>query len=294
MTVNGAPIGPAQVARHRPSTGKRLDLPGYALMVLVSLAFVLPLVWMVLTALKSADELFSLPVRWLPATPRWSNFAEAWRALPMARFYFNTAFVATAVMLLQLVNAALCAYVFVRIKFLGSNLLFLAFLSVMMIPTQVTIIPAYIILSKLQWIDTYWALIVPHMSSVFAIFLYRQAFLGIPRELFDAAVVDGAGHVRLLFQIMLPLVRPVTATLAVLSFTWQWNEYFWPLIVTNSMSMRTLPVGLVFLRAQENLWGNWHVLMAGTLLVLAPILVLFFIAQKQFVLSATRSGLTGM
>ena len=286
--------GPARFARFRRSTGKRLDLPGYGLMGLAGLLFVLPLVWMVLTALKSADELFRLPVRWLPATPKWSNFVEAWRALPMARFYFNTAFVATTVTLLQLVNAALCAYVFVRIKFLGSNLLFLAFLSVMMIPTQVTIIPAYVILSKLQWIDSYWALIVPHMSSVFAIFLYRQAFLGIPRELFDAAVVDGAGHVRLLFQIMLPLVRPVTATLAVLSFTWQWNEYFWPLIVTNSMSMRTLPVGLVFLRAQENLWGNWHVLMAGSLLVLAPILVLFFIAQKQFVLSATRSGLTGM
>ena len=286
--------GPATFARPRRSTGKRLDLPGYGLMGLAGLLFVLPLVWMVLTALKSADELFRLPVRWLPATPKWSNFVEAWRALPMARFYFNTAFVATTVTLLQLVNAALCAYVFVRIKFLGSNLLFLTFLSVMMIPTQVTIIPAYVILSKLQWIDSYWALIVPHMSSVFAIFLYRQAFLGIPRELFDAAVVDGAGHVRLLFQIMLPLVRPVTATLAVLSFTWQWNEYFWPLIVTNSMSMRTLPVGLVFLRAQENLWGNWHVLMAGSLLVLAPILVLFFIAQKQFVLSATRSGLTGM
>lgn len=263
-------------------------------MGLACLLFVLPLVWMVLTALKSADELFSVPVRWLPAAPQWSNFLEAWRALPMARFYFNTAFVATAVTLLQLVNAALCAYVFVRIRFLGSHLLFLAFLSVMMIPTQVTIIPAYVILSKLRWIDTYWALIVPHMSSVFAIFLYRQAFLGIPRDLFDAAVVDGAGHARLLFQIMLPLVRPVTATLAVLSFTWQWNEYFWPLIVTNSMSMRTLPVGLVFLRAQENLWGNWHVLMAGSLLVLAPILVLFFLAQKQFVLSATRSGLTGM
>ncbi len=271
-----------------------MDLLGHSLMLLAACLILMPLVWMVLTALKSADELFLLPVRWLPASPRWSNFVGAWRALPMARFYFNTALVATAVMLLQIVNAALCAYVFVRIKFLGSNLLFFAFLSVMMIPTQVTIIPAYVILSKLQWIDTYWALIVPHASSVFAIFLYRQAFLSLPRELFDAAVVDGAGHVRLLFQIMLPLVRPVTATLAVLTFTWQWNEYFWPLIMTNSMSMRTLPVGLVFLRAQENLWGNWHVLMAGSLLVLAPILVLFFIAQKQFVLSASRSGLTGM
>ena len=292
--MNPTSVEPATYASPRRSAGKRLDLPGYGLMALACLLFVLPLVWMVLTALKSADELFSLPVRWLPDTPQWSNFLEAWRALPMTRLYFNTAFVATAVTLLQLVNAALCAYVFVRIRFLGSHLLFLAFLSVMMIPTQVTIIPAYVILSKLQWIDTYWALIVPHISSVFAIFLYRQAFLGIPLELFDAAVVDGAGHARLLFQIMLPLVRPVTATLAVLSFTWQWNEYFWPLIVTNSMSMRTLPVGLVFLRAQENLWGNWHVLMAGSLLVLAPILVLFFIAQKQFVLSATRSGLTGM
>ena len=271
-----------------------MDLPGHALMALATLIVAMPFVWMILTALKAADELFLLPPRWLPATPMWANFVAAWRALPMARFYFNTAFVASAIMLLQLVNAALCAYVFVRIKFFGSNLLFLAFLAVMMIPNQVTIIPAYVILSKLEWIDTYWALIIPQMSSVFAIFLYRQAFLGLPGELLDAAVVDGAGHVRLLFQIMLPMVRPVTATLAVLTFTWQWNEYFWPLIMTNSMSMRTLPVGLVFLRAQENLWGNWHVLMAGTLLVLVPILALFLVAQKQFVLSATRSGLTGM
>lgn len=292
--MSGSLGGPVARVSPRRASGRRWAVLEHALMVLATLVIFMPIVWMILTALKSADELFLLPPRWLPASPKWSNFVEAWRALPMARFYFNTAFVATAVMLLQLVNAALCAYVFVRIKLFGGTLVFLAFLSVMMIPTQVTIIPAYVILSKLDWIDTYWALIVPHISSVFAIFLYRQAFLGIPRELFDAAVVDGAGHVRLLFQIMLPLVRPVTATLAVLTFTWQWNEYFWPLIVTNSMSMRTLPVGLVFLRAQENLWGNWHVLMAGTLLVLAPILVLFLIAQKQFVLSAARSGLTGM
>ncbi len=289
--MNEPPAGLATVAR---PYRRRMDLLGHALMVLATLLVVMPLIWMVLTAFKSADELFILPPRWLPARPMWSNFGAAWRGLPMARFYFNTALVATSVMLLQLVNAALCAYVFVRIKFFGSNLLFLAFLSVMMIPPQVTIIPDYVILSKLQWIDTYWALIIPQMSSVFAVFLYRQAFLGLPDELLDAAVVDGAGHLRLLFRIMLPLVRPVTATLAVLTFTWQWNEYFWPLIMTNSMSMRTLPVGLVFLRAQENLWGNWHVLMAGSLLVLAPILVLFFIAQKQFVLSASRSGLTGM
>lgn len=288
-----------QSARHT-STRRRSSLVpkagplAYMLMALASFVVLLPFVWMTLTAFKAADELFIIPPRWLPAKLMWSNFTAAWQALPMARFYFNTAFVAASVTLLQLVMAALAAYVFVRIKFVGSNLLFLVFLSVLMIPNQVTIIPAYVILSKLGWLDTYWALIIPHMSSAFAIFLYRQAFLGIPQELLDAAVVDGASHSRLLFQIMLPLVRPVVATLGLLTFTWQWNEYFWPLIVTDSMRMRTLPVGLVFLRAQESLTGVWNVLMAGTLLVLIPILVLFLIAQRQFVLSVTRSGLTGI
>jgi sn-glycerol 3-phosphate transport system permease protein len=270
------------------------DFFTYVIVLSATFVVLLPLVWMVLTAFKAPEELFILPPRWLPAGLRWSNFTEAWSQLPMARFYLNTVIVATSVMVLQLLNAALCAYVFVRLRLPGKNFIFVAFLAAMMIPSQVTIIPAYVILSKLKWINTYWALIVPHMSSVFAIFLLRQAFFGIPSDLIDAAIMDGAGHLRLLFQIMMPLVRPAAVTLSLLTFTWQWNDYFWPLIMTNTMTMRTLPVGIVFLQATEDVYGNWSVLMAGTLLVLAPILVLFLLAQKQFVLSVARSGLHGV
>jgi sn-glycerol 3-phosphate transport system permease protein len=254
----------------------------------------LPIIWMVLTAFKAPEELFILPPRWLPSSLNWSNFVKAWHSLPMARFYLNTFIVAFSVMVLQLLNGALCAYVLVRLRLRGKNVIFIAFLAAMMIPTQVTIIPAYVILAKLGWINTYAALIVPNMASVFAIFLLRQAFYGVPSDLIDAAMMDGAGHLRLLFQIMLPLVKPVLVTLGVLTFTWQWNEYFWPLIMTNTMNMRTLPVGLVFLSAVEDIYSNWSALMAGTLLVLIPIIILFLIAQKQFVLSVTRSGMHGM
>jgi len=269
------------------------DLLTYVVLLTALLIIAMPFVWMTLTAFKSSDELFRLPPQWLPKRLNWSNFTAAWEALPMARFYVNTIIVATSVALLQALNAALVAYVFVRIRFPGREIVFLLILGVMMIPSQVIIIPAFVTLSKLKWIDTYWALIVPHISSAFAIFLFRQAFLGVPLEIIDAAKVDGAGHSRILFQIMMPLVRPVVITVALLSFTWTWNDYFWPLIMTNTMEMRTLPVGLVFLRAQENLFQYWNVLMAGTILVLLPILALFFLAQKWFVLSVARSGLHG-
>jgi ABC-type glycerol-3-phosphate transport system permease component len=270
------------------------DLFTYLIMLVAVLLIAVPFLWMFLTSFKAPDELFTIPPKWLPNEWRWSNFVAAWNNLPMARFYVNTFVVATTVMVLQLVNAALCAYVFVRIKFPGRDLLFLLFLGLMMFPAQVTIIPSYVILSRLKWLDTYWALIIPRMASVFGVFLLRQAFLGVPSELIDAAIIDGAGHLRLLFQVMMPLVRPVAVTLAVLSFTFQWNDYFWPLIMTNSMKMRTLPVGLVFMRAVESTYEGWSIIMAGTLLVLLPILLLFLAAQRYFVLSASRSGLHGV
>ena len=270
------------------------DLLAYVIVGSAVVAVALPFVWMVLAALKTPAEMFIVPLRWLPRRLVWSNFMAAWSALPMARLYFNTVFVASSVMILQLINASLCAYSFVGLKFPGRGALFVFFLSVMMIPAQVTIIPNYVILSRLHWIDTYAALIIPHISSVFAIFLLRQAFLGVPSDLIDAATMDGAGHFRIMFRIMVPLVRPVMVTLAVLTFTWRWNDYFWPLIMTNTMNMRTLPVGLTFMLAADDLYRGWNVLMAGSILVLLPILILFLVAQKYFVLSATRSGLHGV
>ncbi len=270
------------------------DVFTYAAVLFAVLSILIPALWMFSSALKGPDELYVVPMRWIPQKPQWSNFFAAWNALPFGRFLFNTVFVSTATAVLQLLNGALCAYVFARIPFPGRDLLFLLFLGLMMIPAQTIMIPAYVIMSRLKWINTYWALIIPHISSVFGIFMLRQAFLGIPNDLIDAGIMDGAGHLRLLFQLMLPLTKPQLVTLGLLAFTGQWNDYFWPLIMTDTMNMRTLPVGLAFLRLVEYDYEGWGIIMAGTLLVLLPILILFLLGQRYFVISASRSGLHGV
>ena len=162
----------------------------------------------------------------------------------------------------------------------------------MMIPGQVTLVSNFLTLSSLKWIDTYWALIVPFGASAFGTFLVRQAFLSVPVDLVEAAKIDGASHLQILLKIMLPLARATVFTFMLLSFTWRWNDYFWPLIVTNAKEMRTLPIGLVIMRSTE---GNtqWHIIMAATLMVVAPILGLFVLTQRQFVQGIARSGIKG-
>ena len=192
----------------------------------------------------------------------------------------------------QLFTVTTAAYAFAHLRFPLRGPLFLLFLGMMMIPGQVTLVSNFLTLSSLKWIDTYWALIVPFGASAFGTFLVRQAFLSVPVDLVEAAKIDGASHLQILLKIMLPLARATVFTFMLLSFTWRWNDYFWPLIVTNAKEMRTLPIGLVIMRSTE---GNtqWHIIMAATLMVVAPILGLFVLTQRQFVQGIARSGIKG-
>jgi ABC-type glycerol-3-phosphate transport system permease component len=260
----------------------------------ISLLVALPFLWMLSTSLKpDLRAVYQFPPEWIPREPAWDNYLRAWRAAPFGRYMLNSAIVAVGVMVLQVVNGCLAAYVFSRIRFPGREVLFLLFLAVLMIPTQVTVVPNYIILSRLGWLDTYWALIIPFAATAFGTFLIRQSFLGIPQDLVDAALIDGASHLTILRHIMIPLSKPMIITFALLSFNWRWNDYFWVLIMTNSDTMRTLPVGIVAMRGGAEGGSNWHIIMAATIIVLLPILLLFIVAQRYFIEGIARTGIKG-
>jgi len=252
------------------------------LLAIVAIAIGMPFIWMISTAFKSPQEVAIFPPIWIPETPRWDNFVTAWEAAPFGRFYINSLIVTIWGVSMEVAIAALTAYAFARIEFPGRNLLFMVVLAAMMIPGQMALVPNYVTLKHLGWINKYAGIVVPHVSSVFGAFLLRQAFLSMSSELFDAATIDGAGHLRSLLNIALPLARPVVATLTLYLFIAKWNDYLWPLIITNTQDMRTLPVGLVMVRDAEYIIGPEH-LMAATLFVLVPVLIVFFLAQRQLI-----------
>lgn len=263
-----------------------------AFLLLVALAMLLPILWAFSTALKPQAEIYAYPPRILPGKLMLENFSKAWESAPFARYALNSVGVTLVILVSQLANAALAAYAFSWLSFRGRDGLFLLFLAAMMIPTQVLIVPSFLIFKTLGWIDTYWALTVPFLANAFGIFLVRQAFLSVPRDLVDAARIDGCGHLRIIANIMIPSSRASFISFALLTFTWRWNDYFWPLIMTNSTRMRTLPVGLVFLRTSEGSI-EWNVVMAGAVIVMLPVLLLFLALQRYFVEGVMSSGLKG-
>lgn len=286
----------SQAARlSEPASHKRWERFVLLVMVLfVSGLIALPFVWMLATSLKpTLKEVYIYPPQWIPSTLAWWNYVIAWRSAPFDRYLLNSVFVASTIMVLQVLNGCLCAYVFSRIAFPGRDLIFLLFLAVLMIPGQVTVVPVYIVMSQFGWLNTYWALIVPFAATAFGTFLIRQAFLGVPDDLADAAVIDGANHQQILRNVMIPLSKPMVITFALLSFNWRWNDYFWVLIMTSSDYMRTLPVGIVAMRAGQDGGSNWHIMMAATVIVITPILALFILAQRYFVEGISRTGLKG-
>lgn len=264
----------------------------YLTVVGLAVVFALPFVWMLTTAVKPHDEIFTYPPRWIPSVWKVGNFAAAWTKAPFARFFFNSVVVTASVAGIQLVTASLAAYAFARLRFPGKGVLFLAYLSIMMVPSQVTLIPNFITLKDLGMLNTYGALILPFAATGFGTFLIRQHFLSIPNELFDAATVDGANHLYTLWHVCLPLARPALATFALLTTMWHWNDFFWPLIVTNSVNMRTMPLGLVVFTHSEQ-GTSWDLLMAAGIFTALPVVVLFLAAQRYFVQGIARVGIKG-
>jgi multiple sugar transport system permease protein len=216
-----------------------------------------------------------------------------WKLAPFGRFYVNSVFVAVATTAGQVITGVLAAYAFARMEFAGRDKIFMVFLATLMVPTQVTLIPTYIVMSRIGWIDSYKALIVPFVATAFSVFLLRQFFLTIPRELEEASIMDGCSKLRFIFSVIMPLSKPAVSSVALFGFLGSWNSYLWPLIVINSNQMRTLPIGLRYFVAQQGGGSEWHFLMAASLIVMLPVLIVFFLAQKQFIEGIARSGIKG-
>jgi multiple sugar transport system permease protein len=219
------------------------------------------------------------------------NYVDTFDVVPFGRFYLNSLIVATGTTLIQIVTASLAAFAFARLRFRGRDALFLVYLATLMIPFQVTMIPNFIIIRYLRWYNTYQALILPAAFSVFSTFLLRQYFLGIPIDMDEAARMDGAGSLRIWAQVILPLSGPVLATLAIFNFQATWNDFLWPLVITNTETMRTIPVGLSSFQGQYS--TEWNLLMAGSVVALLPVLLIYVVGQKWFVQGITLSGLGG-
>jgi multiple sugar transport system permease protein len=268
----------------------------YGVLTLLGVLFMLPLLWMLSVSVQDVEGVFAQPFRWIPGEPRWENFRDAVNVFPFGQYLINTIIITVSVVLLTLLSSSLVAFGFSRMRFHGKNLLFAVCLATMMLPGQVTMIPLYVAYARLGWIDTWYPLIVPALfGSPFYIFLLRQFFLTIPREYDEAAVLDGAGKLRIYWSIVLPLARPALATVALFSFVGTWNDFFGPLIYINTPEKATLTLGLQMLKAQIVGTGTvqWHILMAASLLVMLPNIVVFFFAQKHFIKGLQMGGLRG-
>jgi multiple sugar transport system permease protein len=261
----------------------------HGLLMVGAIAMMLPFLWMLSSALKQEAQIFVFPPQWIPRPIVWQNLVRAWHEIPMGRYYMNSALIAGLAVAGQVLVSTMAAYVFARLDFPGKDLIFMGFLATMMIPFEVTMIPAFVILRQINWIDTYAGLIVPTLAHPFGIFMLRQFFLAIPGELEDAARIDGCSRLGILFRVIVPLSRGAIATLAVFVFMHHWNAFLWPLIVLNTKSKYTLQIGLSMLRSEMQ--TDWGLLMAATLLASLPIILLFLVAQKQFMRSITLTGL---
>ena len=267
----------------------RITLHG--LMLLGAATMIVPLFWMISTSLKSPADVFTMPPAWIPPTVHPENYPKAWQAVPFGRFYLNSLFVAFTVMIGQVATSSLAAYAFARLEFPGREKIFLAYLATLMIPGAVTMIPLFILLRELGWIDTYKALIIPSVFSAYGTFLLRQFFMTIPRDLEDAAKIDGCGHARVFRHVVLPLSKPALATLATFTFMGSWGNFLWPLVVTHSMDLKTLPIGLAAFQGQYG--GDWTLLMAGSLMAIVPVVIVFLFNQRYFVEGIKLSGFGG-
>ncbi|MDP9313273.1 MAG: carbohydrate ABC transporter permease [Chloroflexota bacterium] len=287
MTAGAAPTS----SRYARRTSRLGNLLVHGLLSLGSIVMLLPFIWMLSTSLKLPADIFTFPPVWIPSEIAWSNYAKTVSAMPFGRFYFNSFVVATSVTVLQLLVSSLAAFAFARLRFPGRNGLFLLYLATLMIPFQVTMIPNFILMRFLGWYDTYQALILPPAFSAFSTFLLRQYFLGIPLDLDEAARIDGGTSFRIWWQVILPLSGPVIAALAIFTFLNSWNDFLWPLVITNSLEMRTLPVGLSGFQSEYGV--RWNLLMAGSVIAMLPVLIVYLVGQKWFVRGITLTGMGG-
>ncbi len=267
----------------------------YLLLSVGAISMVGPFLWMVTTSLKEPGQIFSFQKNWwedwLPMSFVWQNYVKAWHVVPFARFYVNSIFVSACLTLGQVVTSAMAAYAFARLKFPGRDRIFFGYLATMMVPGAVTMIPVFILLKNFGWIDTYKAMILPGIFTAYGTFMLRQFFLTLPKDLEDAAKIDGCSYLGIFWKIILPLSKPALATLTTFTFMGSWMNFMWPLIVINTQDKFTLPVGLAYFQSLHH--TDWTLLMAASVMMILPILLVFIFNQRFFVEGIKLTGIKG-
>ncbi|QSO52150.1 carbohydrate ABC transporter permease [Alicyclobacillus curvatus] len=269
-------------------------IAAHALLILSSLMVLLPVYWMAVSALEPNADILSSTIHWFPIHFQPGNFSRALHAQPFGRFFFNSFLMSSLIVIVQVVTSSLAAYALVFIPMRQKRSWFFSILLAMMIPMQATFIPVYLILSSVHLINTYVGLVVPFAGSAFGIFLLRQGFVSIPKDLVQAARIDGASEWRILTSIVLPNAKPMIITLVLLNFVFHYNDLFWPLISTNTTNMRVVPVALSYFLSQEaGQTLQWNLLMAADLVTILPVLALFLIGQRYMVKGIMGSAIKG-
>lgn len=268
------------------------NLADYLGLSLIAVVTVGPFLWLLSTALKSAGEnIFAFPPVLLPEWPTLSNFTAVWETVPFGRYTWNSLVVSLLSVVANLLLAALAAYPLARMTFRGKGVIFVAVLATMMVPFQVIMIPLFLVCLRLGLVDSIWGLVLPTAVSAFGIFLLRQAYMAIPKELEEAALIDGCGPLALWWRVMLPLIRPALATLAIFTFVGTWGDFLWPLIVLKDPQQYTLPVGIATLAGTFS--GNWRLVAAGSILSMVPVLLVFLLLQRFFIGDETAGAVKG-
>ncbi len=261
----------------------------YIFLITAGVGMFFPFYWMVITALKTQKEALLFPPTLFPGTLNFINFVEVFKVVPFARYIFNTILISFFVVMGVVLTSLLAAYAFARLEFPGKELYFTFLIGLMQIPLPLYLVPSYILLSKLGWIDTYLALIVPWTANIFAIFLLRQFFKTIPRELIESAKIDGCGNFTILFKILLPLAKAPLAAIIIFNTIGSWNSFVWPLIVTNSDTLRPIQVGLAYFSRAES--TNYPLLMAASFIAVLPLIIIYILSQRLIIESLSKSGL---
>lgn len=278
--------------QERDAVKQRSRAGGYLMLLLAVAAMVLPLAWMMLASFKDRDEIYTVPIQWLPASFDLSNYADALAAVPFGNFFINSIITTAVGATLKIVLALTTAYAVVFLNFPFKKFVFGLVVFALLVPQQIVIIPNYTLIADLGWINTYQGLILPGLASAFGTFLFRQHFLTLPVSILEAAALDGASHWTRLWRFVVPISSPTIAAVALVSIVSEWNEYLWPLLVVDRAEMMTLPVGLTLLQNNDGV-TNWGVLMAGTVLITVPVLIVFFLLQRRIVTGLTSGAVTG-
>ena len=271
--------------RHLSTTGY------YVVSILLAVVAMIPLLWMISTSLKSRGALMSIPIEWIPDEPTLNAYGEVFSRFPFMKTIGNSLFISVSYTLITLVSASMAAFAFAKVRFRGSEGILKVYLAMMMIPTQVTMIPLFVIMNNLGLIDSYASVILPSIFKPFAVFMLVQQMRSIPNDYLDAARVDGAGIFSVYARIALPMCAPTLATLAVTTFMESWNDYLWPLLMLTDRNKMTLPIALSTLNGQYN--TEYNVLMAGSLISMIPIIIIYLCAQKQFKNGLMAGGIKG-